>query len=109
MDGAKPSMGVPLRDWIKAQPFTFASTMPENPHHYIIEKTRGGPEFTAFVEYLETHGEVGIFEGYHYRYLEIDEFTYWLTHGVGAGSIINRKLTVDAGWDPPREATAAGP
>ncbi len=38
-------------------------------------------------------------EGYPYRYVEIDEFTYWLTSGAGAGDIINRKPTVDAGWD----------
>jgi len=38
-------------------------------------------------------------EGYPYRYVEIDEFTYWLTSGAGAGDIINRKPTLDAGWD----------
>ena len=92
-------MPAPLRDWIKAQPFRFAKTMPENPHHYIVEKKHGGPEFTAFVRHVLTHGKVGLFRGYPYRYVEIDEFTYWLTRAEDAGYIVNRKLTVDAGWD----------
>ena len=92
-------MPLPLREWINAQPFTFAKTMPDNPHHYIVERKHGGPEFTAFVSHVLAHGKVGLFRGYPYRYVEVDESTYWLTRGEGAGYIVNRKPTVDAGWD----------
>ena len=88
-----------LRQWIKKQEFVFAKTMPENPHHYIVEKKHGGPEFSEFVEFVKQRGKVGRFRGYPYRYVEIDLFTYWLTFGRDAGWIINRKPTLEAGWD----------
>ncbi len=88
-----------LRVWVVAQPFVFAKTMPENPHHYIVERKHAGPELTAFVEHVQAHGKVRRYKGYPYRYVEIDEFTYWLTRAEDAGWIINRKLTTEAGWD----------
>jgi hypothetical protein len=30
----------------------------------------------------------------------VDDFDYWTTHSEDAGTIINRKPSAQAGWDP---------
>jgi hypothetical protein len=83
--------------------WTFASTMPKNPHEYVIERDfRGDAEahaaFRAFVALVRA-GRMRTFQGHRYRTVEVDERTYWLTWGRGGGHIVNRKLTAEAGWE----------
>ena len=68
-----------LRAWLEAAPFTFASTMPDNPHHYIVERNHGGPEFDAFVRAIKEAGTKRLYKGWRYRTITVGEFTYWLT------------------------------
>ena len=99
-----------LRAWIKAAPFRFAVTMPENPHHYIVQRESGGPEFEAFVRAVKELGSRRRYGGHRYWTIAVDDMTYWLTFGGGAGYIINRKPTAEAGWDdvaPERRAALA--
>ena len=88
-----------LRAWIESVPFTFASTMAENPHHYIVERVHGGPEFDAFVQAIKEEGGKRLYRGWRYRMIVVGAYTYWLTWAGGAGRVINRKPTDEAGWD----------
>jgi hypothetical protein len=91
------------RAFIASTAWTFASTMPENPHEYVVERDlRGDPEahaaFRAFVAHVRS-GRLRTFRGHRYRTVEVEERTYWLTWGRGGGHIVNRKPTAEAGWD----------
>jgi hypothetical protein len=92
-----------LDEWIKAAPFRFAKTMPDNPHWYVTERDEGrrgfGAEVRAFVDHVHEQGGTRFFKGYPYKTITLDDHDYWLTWGRDCGAIINRKPSTEAGWD----------
>ena len=56
---------------------------------------------THFSPTWPTSGGSCGFKGYPYRYVTVDDHDYWTTQASGTGgTIINRKPSADAGWDP---------
>jgi hypothetical protein len=86
------------RPFIAGAEWTFASTMPDNPHHYVVERDYGGPAFDDFVALIQA-GSVRRYRGHDYRAVTVDDFDYWLMRSNDAGWIINRKPSAEAGWD----------
>jgi hypothetical protein len=72
---------------------------PENPHHYIVERQHGGAEFDAFARCVKEEGTRRLYKGWRYWTLSLDGHDYWLTWAGGAGRVINRKPTAEAGWE----------
>jgi hypothetical protein len=91
-EAANPRAFIASVEWI------FASTMPENPHWYVVEREVGSPAFDAFVALIQD-GRVRRYKGYDYPTVTVDDFDYWLTRGNDSGWIINRKPSAEAGWD----------
>ena len=97
------------RPFIGSVEWVFAKTMAHyNPHWYVVERKFGGPDFTAFVDFIRS-GPIRRYYGGRYHCVSVDGFDYWLTHAGPDGWIVNRKRTEDAGWDPShrRRATRA--
>jgi len=75
--------------------WTFAKTMPENPHEYTVRGETPTEDFEAMVTYVREHGYKEHFgEGRsakRYTYLNLDGWRYW-TMGwpVSQTTIINR-------------------
>ena len=95
-----------LRAFIARVEWTFAKTMPDNPHWYIVERKIGGPTFDAFVALIQK-GSVRRYRGHDYRSLTVDDYDYWLMASSDSGWIINRKPSTDAGWDDDEDGKEA--
>jgi hypothetical protein len=54
---------------------------------------------SAEVDLAET-GRVRRYTGHPFRYVTVDDHDNWTTWAEGAGYIVNRKPSVDAGCDP---------
>ncbi len=92
---------------LEAAEWTFAKTMPDNPHHYTVKKKWADPEeFLECVRFIRHHGVVRQWprppaKGRPYLELELGGFKYWTMEIPGYPSdrgtvLINRKpLGVD--------------
>lgn len=84
---------------IEAQTWTFAKTMPKNPHHYTVRnRWTKDEDFVFVVEYLRTNGYDGYWWKNKYRYFDLNGHTYWTMgspinnpDGSPLTIIINRK------------------
>lgn len=81
---------------LEAAEWKFASTMPKNPHWYILEKAwPDDEEWAGLVDVINTHGKTEVFKGREYTVFQAGGFAYWAMEVVGGGSgIINRKRCV---------------
>ena len=73
--------------------YTFAKTMPDNPHHYTVRKTwQNDPVFDEVVTFMRANGKVEPFKGRNYTVYYANGYKYW-TMGDPLSStwIINRK------------------
>jgi hypothetical protein len=87
------------RRFIASVEWQFAKTMAHyNPHWYVVERDNAGPGFTAFVTFVRS-APIRRYKGGRYHCVEIDHWTYWLTHAGSDGWIVNRKRSTEAGWD----------
>jgi hypothetical protein len=78
--------------------WTFARTMPQNPHEYTLRRDTTNDVFDAAVRYIREHGVIELFWGKRYRSLFFDDHKYWTMGEPVAGTVlINRKLLPDAG------------
>lgn len=76
-----------IRKLIGSLNWTFAKSMPEIPHEYIVienypEKSN---QIEEFIAEIEKNGYEKSFYSKTYKYLEIDGYKYWVI-----GNIINR-------------------
>jgi hypothetical protein len=77
------------RPYIASQTWTFARTVPQHPHEYLMMKRSSDPEeHRRFMDYLDATGEPGEFWGRTWRYVTVDEWTYWTS---GPAFFINRR------------------
>jgi hypothetical protein len=65
-----------LRALIGSLDWTFARTMAEIPHEYIVRFTYPDA-FQTLSEAIRRHGVPGEFDGRRYRYLHLDGWRYW--------------------------------
>ena len=86
-------VSVDWRSELETWDWTFAKTMADIPHWYVVRgKTISPEQFDAFAEHLETHGDRAIWRSpgghkYENTYLEVGDYKYWRIDAV-----INRDL-----------------
>ena len=77
-------------DFINRHQWTFAKTMPETPHWYIVRDhlSEGDKKtFDEFEAFIKTNGYTKLFYSKPFMYYEIGEYKYWLDE-----NILNRDL-----------------
>lgn len=102
-----PELVAGARAHVAASSWTFASTMPRNPHYYVVfpfarddgpddeaERDRKRAGFRALRDLIVVHGWDRTWHGHVYRTVGFDGFDYWFIWPV-----INRKPSDRAGWD----------
>ena len=79
---------------LAAQTWTFAKTMPRNPHEYSVRKRwASDDDFVFVVQYIRDNGYAGDFEGRTYTYLDVDGHFYW-TMGAPINTKEGKPLTI---------------
>ena len=92
-----PETETDIQALLEAHPWTFARTMPKNPHEYTLRKTwEHDQEFVQVVLYIRTHGKVewwpDAYSGRAYVYLDLGGWHYWtMGDPVAQTILINRK------------------
>ena len=81
--------------------WTFAKTMPENPHHYTRLRTWDDPaSFLWCAHMIWAHGVEEMFWGKPYTLLHVGGFKYWsMDPTPEATDLINRKSVLDVATD----------
>ena len=98
-----------MQETLEERTWTFAKTMPENPHYWTAKDSWPDPQlFERVVEYIRAYGEQEIYEGRPYTVFRASGWKYWtMGSPVPETTIINRKRSTK---DAPRgafEASAA--
>jgi len=80
-----------LRDFVNRETWTYAKTMPEWPHEYIVRERVDEELFVQLVKHIRAHGYEGNFYRREITYYDEDGLTYW-TMGVPVEEteIVNR-------------------
>lgn len=87
------------REYIASQAWVFATTMPQNPHEYVVLKRSTRPHHhLAFRQFIRDQGTRRPYFGWEFCYLDIDDHRYWVTPTDPAPdgqiwTIINRKTS----------------
>ena len=80
-----------LRQFIASSKWTFATTMPEWPHEYIVRDRVDENLFEQLVRHIRTNGYEGTFYEKTYIYFEEDGLLYWtMGNPIDETTIINR-------------------
>ncbi len=80
-----------LRDFVDSAEWTFAKTMPEWPHEYIVRGRVDEDLFVQLVRHIRQHGFEGRFYQRVLTYFAEDGLLYWTMAGaVEETTIINR-------------------
>jgi hypothetical protein len=66
-----------IKDFIKAEKWTFAKTMPEWPHEYLVKRQVDYDLFEATVRHIREHGFQGRFYQKEITYFAEDGMLYW--------------------------------
>lgn len=66
-----------LRDFIKFVHWTYAKTMPEWPHEYIVRDRVDEELFIRLVKHIRNHGYEGRFYSKPITYYDYEGMTYW--------------------------------
>lgn len=91
-------MNVDIPEFIKAfiskECWTFAKTMPQWPHWYLVRAKCDDDTFSKFVSFIYTNGYVRAWHDREFTYLDIDDYSYWtMGNPVDQTTIINRAKT----------------
>jgi hypothetical protein len=79
-------------DFVQTHSWTFARTMPQNPHEYTLRRNTTDAAFEAAVRYVREHGVMEEFWGKPYRTLYFRDHKYWTMGAPLVETIlINRK------------------
>jgi len=77
--------------FIEDAPWTFAKTMPENPHEYTVRGQTPHEEYDFFIRHIRSHGYKEKWGGRSYVYLNVGAWRYWtMGRSVEGTTIINR-------------------
>ena len=80
-----------LRDFVNREAWTYAKTMPQWPHEYIVRERVDEDLFVKLVKHIRTHGYEGNFYRRKIIYYDEDGLTYWTMGApVEETIIINR-------------------
>ena len=80
-----------LREFIGQETWTYAKTMPEWPHEYIVRERVDEGLFVQLVKHIRAHGYEGTFYSRKITYFDEDGLTYWTMGApVEETIIINR-------------------
>ena len=81
----------PLREFVDSEEWTFAKTMPEWPHEYLVRDRVDTKLFESLVHHIHEHGTDGRFYRRVLTYFAEDGLLYWTMGGpVEEETIINR-------------------
>lgn len=82
-----------LKDFIKNSQWTFASTMADIPHWYIVRKTNNYELFVKLVKYIRLNGVCRRWFNRVGMYLDYEGHSYWtMGNPIAETTIINRKV-----------------
>jgi hypothetical protein len=85
-----------LRSFVDVEPWTYAKTMPEWPHEYLVRGRVDPSLFERTVTHIRTHGYQGRFYQRTITYYEEAGFVYWTMGApVEETTIINRCRSED--------------
>jgi hypothetical protein len=85
--------------FVESCTWTFAKTMPQNPHEYIVRKNVPESQFADAVVFIREHGRPQVFGGRRYIQYEANGHTYWTMGApLPITIIINRKAV----WETKR-------
>ena len=80
-----------LQTFVNGQKWTFAKTMPEWPHEYIVKKQVDQALFVQFVSHIRMHGYEGMFYRKSITYYDNAGLVYWTMGApIDETTIINR-------------------
>ena len=95
-------------EWIEGETWTFAKTVPDHPHWYVVSARANDRErwraFTALIRRDGTWQSWNIPDTPHwirYQYLRIGEYEYW----TGPPNIVNRREALHGGVAEEQTAT----
>lgn len=73
-----------IKNFIDTVVWTFAKTMPEIPHEYIVidDYPEKSESIKEFIQEIENDGYVNSFFDKEYKYLEIDGYKYWVIENI---------------------------
>lgn len=66
-----------MRAFVARHTWTFAKTMPQIPHWYVVRNRCRDPYFSTFVTIARTCGYEKSFGKSTYVYIDLDDHTYW--------------------------------
>lgn len=92
------SRGFPdhLRAFVDGERWTFAKTMPEWPHEYLVRERVDERLFVDLVRYIRAHGHGGRFYAKELIYFEEAGLVYWTMGApVAETTIVNRCRSED--------------
>ncbi|GDX24999.1 hypothetical protein LBMAG10_16640 [Actinomycetes bacterium] len=84
-----------INEFINANSWRFAKSMPKNPHEYIVRETCTSEEkFIDFVVYIRAYGEKRRFWKQIYLYFDFDGHSYWTMGAPLTETIIINRMKI---------------
>jgi hypothetical protein len=83
-----------VEDFVDKLSWTFAKTMSEIPHYYVVRDNLSIGEkktFDAFGKYVERKGYSELFYSKSYNYLNIGDYKYWIMENILNRTKLNKK------------------
>ena len=88
-----------LRKFIDSEQWTFARTMPEWPHEYIVREKVDEDLFVQLVQHIREHGYEGKFYRESFIFYEIDGIVYWTMGAPLPETIIVNRCKTENTYD----------
>jgi hypothetical protein len=99
-----------LRRFVSEERWTYAKTMPEWPHEYLVRERVDGSRFEALVVHIRSHGYGGRFYSKSITYYEEEGLLYWTMGApLAETTIINRCRKEDSFESRSTSGTLPGP
>lgn len=88
-----------LRDFVRTTAWTYAKTMPDWPHEYIVRERVDERLFVRLVEHIRACGYVGRFYHRQITYLDDDGLTYWTMGAPLNDTVIVNRCRKDSTYE----------
>lgn len=84
---------IDIQEIIDSFTWTFAKTMPENPHWYIVKKIVNPEDYEKLFHFIFDNHSVEWFKGLPYKVVRLGAYKYWIMDDdIKQSNIINRAL-----------------